>query len=413
PFGGTALGGQLLLVNSSGSSPLFVAIPTFEGEGASEVLERLCSMVNEKDPFGWFEGSHFSGAPPYLEPVDGGLSLTGFLGEYFLAGTELGLNIPKPPTSVSAVYDPHSNCVSVMWDNPSGDKPYDGVSLIINGSVMTVPRPVSRYDIDLNVSRSDPSAFSIWVVGLVRDASSGAGGILNEDGSGCLYVGIPSGAGGIMLRNNTQEEIADLPFVGGVAPNWTDWGNGDVILEEGTKSTHYDDAIRRPPPRIKKPEDKTRFQMLRSDSSGAVGGAYRRFLGLTPGHTYRLTMRLSTLKAAETGDCALSAHAIADSSKSALLSFAQMEGSESLPDGREGQKAARFALLNRQHLTNGVWTEVGTAVTPKDAELETRDITLPESGDCIFVWLRLAGSCPTGVGMDWIKLEDISETQTP
>ena len=67
--------------------------------------------------------------------------------------------------------------------------------------------------------------------------------------------------------------------------------------------------------------------------------------------------------------------------------------------------AGRVALYGPGVTTNGKWEKRST--DKPGPGLEIKNITLPDNVTSITVWLRHSGANPSGVGMDWIKLEDV------
>ena len=169
---------------------------------------------------------------------------------------------------------------------------------------------------------------------------------------------------------------------------------------------------------IRTSADKPFIQIIRTTSPDAVAGAYRKFLGLTPGHTYRLSARLFALdmKKAE-GDWSFSLHAVPVAQAQSNLTPQQMGGQAALPDGKAGPEAGRIALY-----APGVAPTPGggqpttqpkrrAASAPADepvADLVTGDITLPQGADTIVVWVQHQAAHSTGVGLDWVRLQNVT-----
>jgi hypothetical protein len=211
---------------------------------------------------------------------------------------------------------------------------------------------------------------------------------------------LSSSLGAVYIHNQgrTQEELFGVPFTN-VAPNWKVWG-----LDEGEKKLEFKEGIRtaliseknkgnKP---IKIAEDKPFYQVIKSSPQGGTGGICRQFLGLTGGHTYRLSIRLNTLENdSNDNSWSYSLHAIADQKGKEKLTENQMAGLETLPNGKKGLDAGRIVNYNSGKNTKGTF------------ETNTTDITLPQDSNSITVWLRHTGKGTSGVGFDWIKLEDL------
>jgi hypothetical protein len=79
------------------------------------------------------------------------------------------------------------------------------------------------------------------------------------------------------------------------------------------------------------------------------------------------------------------------------LTANQMSGLEVLPNGETGPQAGRIAEYGPGKLT-----------VKDEYIIHSADITLPEDSNSITVWLRHTGKGTSGVGFDWIKLEDLN-----
>jgi hypothetical protein len=66
-----------------------------------------------------------------------------------------------------------------------------------------------------------------------------------------------------------------------------------------------------------------------------------------------------------------------------------------LPNGGKGPEAAQMVAYGPGKTTKGAWV------------YSTMDITLPLGVDTITTWLRTSGKDSTGIGTDWIKVEDL------
>jgi len=142
-------------------------------------------------------------------------------------------------------------------------------------------------------------------------------------------------------------------------------------------------------------------------SPTAVAGVKRKFLGLAPGHTYRISARLSTLELDSAKEnWSFSLYAAYNAPGGADLAVEQLGGLAELPDGNKGGAAGRIALYEPGLTTNGTWEERSTGKEWRG--LVAPDITLPRGVDTMTVWVRHRGVDSTGVGIDWVKIEDLS-----
>ena len=143
-------------------------------------------------------------------------------------------------------------------------------------------------------------------------------------------------------------------------------------------------------------------------TAGLVPGIWRKFLGLKSGHTYKLEIRVNTLNM-DTNDSnwSFSVHAAYDDTAGSLMTVDQFTDSFPLADGSEGTGAGQFALFGPKATTRGEWLKCSTDIPPEGKTKS--NIKLPENVTSITVWLRLTGANCSGVGMDWIRLEDMGE----
>ena len=305
---GAAKGGSLLFFQvPSRNSKRWAEIQTRPGESAEVVAARLADRIGEvANVFGWAPGDiKAHGASLGSFPFDG------LNGMWILAGTESGLGIPAPPTSLTARYERNSQMVHLKWVNPEGG--YNSIALVCNGlGRASFPGTLTEHSFkgDPNVTRNDaeeqffrnPNDMTVCVVG---------------------YKGsTPSNAACIHLKGNTQAETMGIPFAGGIAPNWSIWSTGsDSSVVECSEGRRGPDQPKRTKPT---------FQQIRIRQPGVQGGVYRLYLGLVPGHTYRLSAWMNTISHDDRqGDWSYSLHmaALPDSAHARLTS-GQFSGQE-------------------------------------------------------------------------------------
>ncbi len=377
-FTGEASGGTLIMWDNLGRNGRYVAVETIAGESAEKAIERLAKKIDETNPFDWF------GFPLGKQLVtSSGGELKGILGgcgDYMTAGTETGLGIPQPPHSLTANYDPNLKKIALKWINPSPDV-YDSIRVRFHWSNYDhsggdgLVGNSESYVIDLDKLPVNTSDLDILVIGVRND--------------------IPSNAAAIHINNNIQEELYGIPFTAGIAPNWQSWSldkENAIEPQMGIKS-QLARIKGQPYNPIKKPQDKPFYQIINTGDKGGTGGVFRKFIGLTPGNTYRLSARLSILEADPNDkDWSYSLHAIADRLGIKKLTEDQMAGFAPLPNGGSGPQAGRLKVLDS---------------TTRKYEECLSDITLPEDSNSITVWLRLTGKSAIAVGFDWIRLEDL------
>jgi hypothetical protein len=126
----------------------------------------------------------------------------------------------------------------------------------------------------------------------------------------------------------------------------------------------------------------------------------RKFVGLIPGHTYKVSTRANTLDVeSATGEWGFSIHVSCNDPAGDDLSVDQMSGAAPLPRGNVGDAmAAQTGFFSKKNgaSTDGNWEPAEAA------------ITLPEGVTSITVWVKCSGESKR-MGLDWIRLEDLSE----
>lgn len=372
---GTAQGGTLSLMEMLPVEAGFAFVATTQGESAEVVLNRLADEVCRSSSFNW--QSPLQPRPPYVKVTGNTLTLplTGL--RYCYSGTDRGFVSLKPVLSVSGSYDVEKRQVSLSWINPP--EQYDAID--VGGQ--TYPPNTTNC-----VYECDPSARKHMSFGLVRGKRGDAF----------------SPPASIIINTNSQEELDTFPFYMGLAPNWSSWSDSTnanaVKCEQGIKPD-VDLAVRGDP------WDKPLYQVIKTTQGGVQGGVSRRFLGLNPGHTYKVEVRLNSLQMDTcTNAWAFSFHAAYDNPDGSGLTLAQMVGRAALADGSKGEKAGCVARYELGVTTKGEWKKRST--DKPGPGLEIKNITLPENVASMTVWLRHSGAGSTGVGMDWIKLTDVT-----
>jgi hypothetical protein len=385
---GTATGGELILAETTNRNARYVAITTSPSESAQSVARRLAEVINSTDPFHW---SIRQGETPII-PAEGKLEgLLGPKGCYLLAGTETGLGIPGPPLSLSCSYDSVKDQLVLRWINPAGG--YDKISILLNWTNYehrgeeVIPGESTGFIIDRKKWRLDLNDLDVWVFGWRDD--------------------VPSNAGAVHLSGNSQDERFGIPFTGVVAPNWTTFmmsGKTNAVQFEQGLRQGFVHAKGQAYNSIKHPATKPFYQLIKITSPDAVGGVKRKFLGLTPGHTYRVSAHLSTLEMDSAQPAwSVSLHAAYNPPGGADLTTEQLSGLSMLADGSKGAAAGRIALYDPGLTSNRTWVERATGKEWRG--LISPDITLPPGVDTITVWIRCSGV--GAFGTDWVKLEDL------
>jgi len=395
-FTGKASGGTLIMSENLGRNIPYVVIETKAGEPAEKVIERLADIIEETNPFDWVITP--ISARKFREKIvtSSGGELQGLVGscaQYMTAGTETGLGIPRPPHSLTANYDPNLKKVSLRWINPP--EGYDSIRIDINWSNYdhtggrTVSGNSESYIIDLDKYPVDMSDLDILVFGTRND--------------------IPSNAAAIHINNNIQEELFGIPFTSGLAPNWQRWSSdateGAINPQMGIRS-EMTCAKGRTYNSVKTAETKPFYQIINVGDKGGAGGVYRKFIGLIPGHTYRVKARMATLSEPNKGEWSVSVYAAPNGSDGRDLNPRQMSGLDALPGGGKGLATSRMALFDSSLTTKGRFVQISTDKAARGPEI--KDITLPQGVDSITIWVRCISSAGLSAAIDWISLEDLS-----
>lgn len=425
PFKGSATGGTLILGHVA--SPHYVHIHsayinTSAGESAEAVVKHLARAVVYSDAI--FARSSIS---PNAEALvarfaqGSTLSLIGSNNNYLLAGTETGLGIPKPPLCLSCSYDKKPGTIEVKWINPPDDFGYDSILIRwrhrsippdtrLSGGGQVVNGKLTSYTIKIPAEVNDLDV-DVWLSGFRHEMPVDE---MRADTVPLLANALPSNAAAIHVTGNgyCQEETYGIPFTAGVAPSWSPWSTPVQVDTAGFEQGDKYAGVRRYQP-VKALSTKPFYQVIKAPLNGVVHAVYRKFLGLTAGHTYRLTACLSTLDMDSIkGDWAFSLHA-APTPNGKDLSVEQLAGLVALPDGRRGPEVGRIAFYGPANTTRG---DFALVFSGKDAPggFESSHITLPPGVDTITVWVRFSCSDPNGkVGFSGVKLEDLTAIKNP
>lgn len=429
PFEGTASGGTLVVGYVPNPHIVHftnVSINTSAGESADSVVHRLAwAIASSKGIFG------STAADPNVEvartALGSTLSIVGTLREFILAGTETGLGIPKPPLNLSCSYNKQSRTIEVKWINPPDDCQYDSLYIIwrysdvrwrdtpLQGGGDILPGPPNRYTIQIpaEVAEVGDLDMDIWLKGLRHETP------VVEFHSPLGKNAIPSNVTAIHMTANgyCQEELNGIPFTAGVAPNWSAWSTAEKIDKEAFEQGDKYVGVRLYKP-VSSFLSKPYYQIINAPPKGAVHGVYRKFLGLTLGHTYRLTACVSTLNMDSVkGNWSFSIHAAPTGTDGKDLTVRQMAGLASLPNGKNGKsspEAAQIAAYGPDRTTKREFDLAITGYTKLKDDTTSSHITLPPDVNEITVWLRFSCEDPNGkVGFSGVKLEDLTAIKKP
>jgi hypothetical protein len=399
-FTGTGSGGTLVLGDTVNRISRYVSIPTFAGESCDSVASRLASAINAahasagpnlaggRAGYRW----HRLWAGDYQAVASDGTVSLGAGGGYVLAGTEHGLGIPKPPLSLSCSYDPTEDAMILHWENPPGGYEHIGVAYSPKARDLKLWTRISgdatTHRIDRKKRQIDLNDTDIILTG---------------------YNGtIPSNCAGVHLSKAgaCQAELYGIPFSANVAPNWSKWSTANTLdpsaFEQAMKYEFFLGGVET---LLGKPF----YQVIKAPAEGQSHGIRRRFLGLSPGHSYRLAAAVNSLKMdSVNGDWELAICAAANGADSKDLTSQQMAGLATLPDGSKGLEAGRVALYDSRNTTRGMWEMTLTGYKAGRRPAGSH-ITLPSDANSITVWIRFSCSDPNGrVAFSGVALEDMT-----
>jgi len=398
---GTARGGCLKLVCEPATGKYKTCeVETFAGQTGDQVAEALQKVLES--------------TPGVQNPVrkENKVYLPWGWG-YYLAGSETGFKLIQAPQFVTftIVDDHHARVNWLPEDNP-------GIIVVFQSAILFEPAP-------LTVGES--LAGKTWFANEESESS-----VLNE---GELKVrsrlnyehffpppmifDLSSRPTRIYVSGRRQEDLDNVPFYGSVMPNWVAWS--PVGFEEGALRLYQGEKAEVPEPdrfliSASSPDTKFTCQMFEipKDTTAETvgvepavvvdGGVYRRYLGLIPGHTYRVFGRFNTFESdPAAGDWRLSFHGCADPPGQGLT-VAQLSGKEPLPSGATLPDGVRIASFGTKgQTTNGKWMQVSTGSPGACADIE-----IPEGSTSLSAWVRITGTTPNRFGMDWSALEDVT-----
>jgi len=400
-FKDSASGGLLVLANTRNRTVKYVSIQTSPGESAESVVRRLAETINwniSRDTRELRYDRHILWKGGFRVIAEQNtLTLPSGPHNYALAGTETGLGIPQPPQSLSCSYDKENDQILLRWLNPPG-----GYDFILVSGYWT--------DFDRRITRRVPGTSTHFTIDRTKMP-------VNIEDMDFRIFGfrdnVPSNTAAIHVSGHSQAELYGIPFTNKIAPNWTAWSTAAKIdraaLEQGEK---YPNMRGYNPARalLTKPF----YQVIKAATQGAKHGVCRKFLGLTPGHTYRITACLSTLEMDSIkGDWSLSLCAMHNGTDGKDLTVRQLAGLDALPDRSSGAKAGRIAFYNKDNTTKRVYAIVVSGDNGAGGS-QSSNITLPAGVDTITVWIRFHCANPKGkVGFSGVKLEDISAIKKP
>lgn len=379
---GKATGSTLIFGTLMDRNTDFVSIETLPGETGEAVVYKLAKAIVYSDAI--LEISEWSNTDKekkLAEMADGDiLRLAEFPpGTYFLAGDEKGFGIPQPPLFLSCTYDKTKDEIVLNWENPINSYDY----------IFFNHRRISGTSTSLRISRQQ-------TIVDINDLDIRVFGVRNNLPSNITAIHIES-------KGAIQSELFGVPFTDGIAPNWKAWGTGENVekdaFRQGGKYTNM--KMYNP---VLSLSTKPFYQIIRGSKNGDVHGIYRKFLGLTPGHTYRIISSLTTLDMNDTtgNNWSVSLCAAYNQTKDKDLTSQQMAGLSAIPNDEKGARVKEIASFGKGRKN----TQGKFSVLCSDP---ASYITLPQDVNTITVWVRFDCNDPNGkIGFSGVRLEDIT-----
>ncbi len=411
-FHGSSSGGSLIIGRMRFHGISYVFIETSPGESAISVAKHLANQIIRNHADKDLSDMHKLWFGRGIPASGSSVALLRPLSAYYLAGTERGLGIPEPPKSLTCAYEERSDMVRTTWQNPA--EGYDQIFVTLEwdrgmqSTMRTISGKAASFAIDLNRIQGDVNDLYIAVVGL-RDR----------------IVSVPAA---MHVNRHYQDEAFDIPFARGIMPNWSPWcASGatqsrepgrNTVTNPGCKSCFRSGGkkladVRSYIARMGL-DAKPIYQLIAADPNGPVG-IYRKFLGLTSGHTYRITAALSTLQMHTVdADWSLSLCAAQNEPSGKNLTTEQLSGKAPLPNGEVGAHAGRIALFSKGgRMTGPSFRLIKGNSRGQESDKEHMDVTLPPGVETLTVWVRFECSDPTGeVGFMGVGIEDITASKS-
>lgn len=400
-FKGSASGGSLVLARTRNRTVKYISIDTSPGESAESVVRRLAetiNMNNSRDTKELQYDSHILWVGGFKAVAEQNtLKLPSWLHTYALAGTEKGLGIPQSPLSLSCTYNEENEKIQLNWINPHGGYDYLLVSCYWT-------------DFDNRITRRIPGSSTNFTI----DRKEIPINIEDMDFRVCGFRdNIPSNMAAIHVSGHSQEELFGIPFTDGIAPNWMAWSTAQEIDRNAFKQEEKFPNMQSYNP-ARALLTKPFYQVINAPSQGAFNGVYRKFLGLTPGHTYRITACVNTLEMdSVSGEWSLAVCATPSGSNGKDLTRQQLAGLAPLPDKNTGPNAGNIVSYARGKTTRRIF-ELSFSGSQTTGAHQNPHITVPPGTDSITVWVRFKSSDPKGkIAFSGVKLEDISLIENP
>lgn len=381
-FDAPASGGTLVFSDMVNVNPISAQIDTQPGESPESVAKRLAHAINwEWVQYGWrIDTVQSSGSMLYRIP--GGI-------DYSLAGTETGLGIPKPPHSLTAIYDPTIDGFRLKWEN--GDN-YEHIRYSNSGYPGNAPTSATSHVISQVSARRTGTMFRG-----ADDFYFVVCGIKN---------GIPSASAAIRANKCVQCESTGYRSDEGLLSNWRSWSaDGDrkaVRARVGEKAGKKTSGM----PDCQVESQYPIFQAVSTSKPGVKCGVVRKFVGLSAGSRYCVDAFTSVPASGPFAQnahyelFAAPAHDLDEASLSKLGEPAALQAKGKLGEVRLLDSSSSPSLSGKG------WKSVAPGLGKLASDPV---ITLPEGFDEIVVW-AVCQNIPQEqeIGIDWLTLKDLT-----
>ena len=386
---GQSSGGVLTLMKAPGGNYPFIVVTNKPNESAASVIDKLLfQLTNCSVCAAWYGVEYVSKPTTSTLVLLGGPISLNESSSWILGGTDTGFNIPPPPLFVSVSYK--SGKVALEWVNPPGG--YDSIVIVCGGVPVSLPLPgnSTRWTNDQDGVLPSFNSYSKEQMYMVVGYKNGT----------------PSNGSGVRLTNlNKMESLMNIPFTQGVAPSFKKWSYDSPIENIDFRQGNLPGMM--PNTEVAQLDGKGFYQII-SGHGTFVGGISRRFLGLIPGHSYKVTARINTFGMAK-GKWSVSLHAAYNAATGEDLTSAQMAGAAELPDKGNGAVDGEIAKYDSTTTTDGKWVDSPSKLSTSET---VKVITLPNGINSITVWLKHDGTEVTGsmVGIDSVTIEDVRKS---
>ena len=415
---GQATGGILEMVSVRPGLDRTLSIETAPGESAEHVISRLAERI--------LASNVIYSSTPSLSSVraeGNALTLEAKLDTNIaLRGSEKGLGIPAPPEEFTCNIDLKAPRTVFRWKVPPGEK-YDRVFIAVNG-VPAGPRSAGGFD---------GSKTEVTVGGDLFGGST--------EPIETVYCTL------VARRNGTPSDVArcsvttrqcirdwmDGEYVDHVAPGWQRWtdrrSSGEIVYVEGTRQGYH--GLGRAGDMVDGDyQGKTKYQILVGKGAGDkpfVGGVYKKFTGLVPGHVYEIEARVNISKELEesNNNWCVSLNAAANPPDGGDITVEQMGGTKEIPIMKGALPAGGQIVLfeqGRPEKENAGWREVistkpGPGNLLADRLIDIKDspwreggrIWLPEGSTSLTVWVKYEGTVSDqAIALDAVTIRDVT-----